>query len=269
MDGSRRRVPSARRLASASTSKTSAEFQPTDPTVELSVEWDTVWMRGRRDLMWCADVVRTTRLPGKAPHQRVIGNLGSIRNNSLKKLPARRAFWASAETCLATLGLQSDQLQHLRDKLDAFVPLPPRPRDSQRAALYAAENFIREVRHFPEISNCQRYVDEVLRSRWWKIRYPHIEHVLVRSGRGQSAIATPGPFTIALPRAMRTDRTMLHELCHFATPWRHASHGPEFARIYLQLVRRFIGARSARSLRGAFQIFGVRVQQVDGAGANE
>jgi hypothetical protein len=57
---------------------------------------------------------------------------------------------------------------------------------------------------------------------------------------------------------------ILHELAHLAQPFCTAGHGPEFAGIYLALVRRYIGVRRERSLTAAFERHGVRVQPFDG-----
>lgn len=54
-----------------------------------------------------------------------------------------------------------------------------------------------------------------------------------------------------------TPHLLVHELAHLLTPSGVASHGREFRRVYLTLVRYALGAESARALRAAFTAKGL------------
>jgi hypothetical protein len=64
---------------------------------------------------------------------------------------------------------------------------------------------------------------------------------------------------IALPKWARSERVMLHEIAHHAAPRDAAAHGPEYARIYVELVRTFMGEKPAARLLAAFEAHRVKV----------
>jgi len=142
------------------------------------------------------------------------------------------------------------------------VPKPPgerRPRDSQRSKLYRAERTVGEGQHFPSVAHCQARVDQILASAWWQTRFPALDQVQVRDGRGRRhAGAFHNRGAISLPRWSRRERVILHELAHLATPASFAAHGPEYAAVYLELVGHFMGAAAARDLAEAFRTHRVR-----------
>ncbi len=168
----------------------------------------------------------------------------------------------------------------LRKLADAFAgtlfPLadvivgPPRPtttprrrppRDSQRSRLYDAERALRGGRRFVTVEECQAYVDGVLASEWWRSRFPRVRAIRVTDGRGRRhAGAFVESARIALPKWARTERVLLHEIAHHAAPRAAAAHGPEFARIYVELVREFRGEKPARRLLAALHAHRVRVE---------
>jgi putative metallohydrolase (TIGR04338 family) len=107
------------------------------------------------------------------------------------------------------------------------------------------------------------YVERVTRSRWWRCRLPR--GVRVKDGRGtriaRGGWGTGRP-TVNLPRWARTRLVILHELAHVLTsrPGREvAAHGPEFAKTYLELVRRFEPELAPR-LRAEFKAGRVRTR---------
>jgi putative metallohydrolase (TIGR04338 family) len=59
--------------------------------------------------------------------------------------------------------------------------------------------------------------------------------------------------------AMKRRWVILHEIAHWLSP-EHEGHGPGFARMYLGLVRRFLGPDEARKLKAAFKEKKVRHQ---------
>jgi putative metallohydrolase (TIGR04338 family) len=135
-------------------------------------------------------------------------------------------------------------------------------RDSQRARLYDAERALRGGRRFVTVGECQAYVDDVLGSAWWQARFPRVREIRVTDGRGRRhAGAFVESRRIALPKWARNERVLLHEVAHHATPRDAAAHGPEYARIYVDLVHAFMGERAARRLLAAFEAHRVNVAE--------
>ena len=123
--------------------------------------------------------------------------------------------------------------------------MPP-PRDGQRAALYAWE---RSLREWPgaalSLGGCQ----ELVRTVWGD--HLRSEAPLVTDGRGRRrACYTLPSHQIRLPRWSRTTLVVLHETAHgilCKTEARIAHHGPEFARLYLNLLYRYGGVELSRA----------------------
>lgn len=136
-----------------------------------------------------------------------------------------------------------------------------KPRDSQRARLYRAERgrLGEPSVHAPPtmtMTEIRRWVGRLTRSSWWRRRFPGCRYIAVRDGRGRRSAAGQncGHFgVIKLPRWARNPLVVLHEVAHAVQPRRTAAHGPEFARIYLDLVRRWIGPRTAVRLNTAMR----------------
>lgn len=137
-----------------------------------------------------------------------------------------------------------------------------RPRDSRRKRLYDAERAA-----FPEfygpplpLPEVRRWVARIERSRWWTGRFGRTT-LEVLDGRGRRKAGgwsgwRPG---ITLPRWSRTRPIVLHEIAHAVQPPGTAAHGPEFCRLYLDLVGRWIGPEAAATLRQSMRQGGVRV----------
>ncbi len=120
------------------------------------------------------------------------------------------------------------------------------------------------------IRDCQAFVDRVVGSRWWRARQGDrgIGHVTVRDGRGRSRTACADYFVgtgrvIKLPLWGRTRPVILHELAHHLAGL-EAKHGPDFARAYLDLVRRWIGRDAAARLRAEYRAGRVKVSRTVG-----
>lgn len=129
------------------------------------------------------------------------------------------------------------------------------PRDMQRARLYAAEDGVDPGRVFDSLAATQEFVDAITNSPYWERITGAPRMIAVRDGRGRRhACAQQAWFgaEIRLPRWSRSQRIVLHELAHTITPDSCASHGPEFARAYLRLVRRFLSEEHYAALRTAF-----------------
>lgn len=115
-----------------------------------------------------------------------------------------------------------------------------RPRDTQRARVYAWEN--RFVRRAPEmtLAECQALIDSV--AKVYALRA--IEATDGRARR--NACWAPGARQIKLPRWARTRATVLHECAHTLITDLHgvracAWHGREFVAALIQLQARYRG----------------------------
>ena len=134
---------------------------------------------------------------------------------------------------------------------------PTRPRDSQRARLYRAEDEVGSGRRLPTVPLLQAYVDDLggtewFRSRWGPRRFD------VRPGHGHRRATADRDGVLQMPRWARTEVVVLHEVAHCLTPATFAAHGPEYAGVLLSLVRRAVDPGSAQRLEDAFARHRVR-----------
>lgn len=139
--------------------------------------------------------------------------------------------------------------------------------DPQKNRLYAAED-VPTSPTMATVAEVQRYVDKVLGRAYLRKKYgsrlPRKVTVLDgRMRRSACATYTWQGAVIRAPRWSRSEQTVLHELAHHIT-WRDQDHGPEFAAVYLDLVRHMLGADAAARLQARFRVHGVRV--LDSAG---
>ncbi|OBB48558.1 TIGR04338 family metallohydrolase [Mycobacterium sp. 852002-51961_SCH5331710] len=162
------------------------------------------------------------------------------------------------------------------------------PRDSQRAKVYAAEEFVRTLfdraaehgnrvidffgttltlpteARFASVESVQRYVDEVLALPAVRRRWPRGAPLGVRPRRGASAahyeldddgavIAVPEVRTRWALRELVVLHEIAHHLCEAAPP-----HGPEFVGTFCELADTVMGPEVAHVLRVVYAKEGVR-----------
>ncbi len=137
--------------------------------------------------------------------------------------------------------------------------------------MYRAESFVKDpaFERLETIDEIQAWVNSLTQTRWWRtyklpsakksshrvggISYESIE---VRDGRSRRSAA--GAFgVIKMPKWSRTKLIILHEVAHAITT-EPPGHGRQFARIYLDLVTRFLGVDAGRQLKVAYVAGGVR-----------
>jgi putative metallohydrolase (TIGR04338 family) len=150
---------------------------------------------------------------------------------------------------------------------DATVGTRPRSRrDAQRTRLYLAETPLASS-PLPGLDACARFVDRVVGSLWWHVRFPDRDLAMVprlRPGNGARQAfyreEEDGP-TITLPRRYRTKGVVLHELVHFALGLESGlpHHGRTFARVLLDATAEFCGAERAAALAESYREHGVHV----------
>lgn len=129
-------------------------------------------------------------------------------------------------------------------------------RDSQRAKVYRAETDLYGcLDPEPEmpLAACQALANRVM--AYCKER----AHVAICDGRGKRR-AHANCWAITLPRWARRRLWVLHEAAHVVThriAMRRQKpiqgHGREFARLYIKLVRHFIGRTEASLLKQSFK----------------
>ncbi len=166
-------------------------------------------------------------------------------------------------------------------------------RDSQRSKLYDAERCLQRFDTMTgsvELDAVAAFYDKVTRTKFFRSLWQEMTGreipkgaILFRLAGGRGArggflgyVRDPDPpcptcgakrFTVRprvfvkAPHWARKDHLLLHELAHCVTLAMRteiASHGREFVRVYLRLVRRFVGEDAHTALRDEFRKRGVR-----------
>ena len=155
----------------------------------------------------------------------------------------------------------------------------PRPKDMQRARVYASEHF--EQRSAlsrrlltggkkystgnVHIEACQAYVDAIVSRKWFIARWGPGWTIAVVQKSGGSAYGGNRGWRrgrMTLPVFARSEPVILHELAHCLTnhDTKIAHHGPEWAGVYLELVRYAVGKDAAAVVREKFNTKGRRVR---------
>ncbi|MCZ4517315.1 TIGR04338 family metallohydrolase [Rhodococcus ruber] len=166
-----------------------------------------------------------------------------------------------------------------------------RARDTQRSAVYDAEQLVRTMfdraeerdiravqvmgsqitlpveRKFASIASVQAYIDAVLALDWVAATWPAAGRVITvraRSGSG-AAHYEPDTATIAVPLhhgnrawALR-ELVVLHELAHHFADENEQQHGGAFVNRYITLVGELIGSEAGFVLRAMMAESGVRI----------
>jgi putative metallohydrolase (TIGR04338 family) len=113
----------------------------------------------------------------------------------------------------------------------------------------------------PGLEACARFVDRVVGTLWWNVRFPerHLGAVpRLRPGNGARQAfyreEVTGP-TITLPRRYRTKGVVLHELVHWALGLESGlpAHGRTFARVLLDATDEFCGEARAAELAASYR----------------
>lgn len=137
--------------------------------------------------------------------------------------------------------------------------VPNRIHDTQRERVYAAERLVGEEPIFESLTAVQAWIDGIVASDWWQKRFPKIKKIVALDGRGRNngvggrLTGHPEIGYVRLPKATRYRLYILHEMAHVAQPQWSACHGKEFCRVFMALVRRWMGRAAAHALRNAFR----------------
>jgi putative metallohydrolase (TIGR04338 family) len=131
-------------------------------------------------------------------------------------------------------------------------------RDKACKGVYAAEDALQEAGpRFKRLKDVQSYVDGVCASQWWQQRF-ELRSVEVR-GSPQKGVAYADKKRIHLPYWGRKPIVVLHELAHLVQPEETKAHGPEYVRLYCDLVREFMGQEVFSSLLAGLRSRKVRI----------
>jgi len=162
-------------------------------------------------------------------------------------------------------------------------------RDSQRAKVYAAEQFVRTLfdraaehgspaveffgtqltlppeGRFGSVASVQRYVDDVLALPAVRQRWPHVSALKVRARRAATAAhyeSRNGGGVIAVPDRDTADWALrelvvLHEVAHHLCQ-AEPPHGPEFVATICTLTELVMGPELGHVLRVVYAKQGVR-----------
>jgi len=123
-----------------------------------------------------------------------------------------------------------------------------RVRDFQRRRVYNSELVFKQGHPLADKYQTKEevtlFVSMVYEDEWFIRQYGRRSLPSIRfPSRGRAAYAT-GTHLLSLPEWAWTDLIILHEISHLildADPTPTATHGPEFCRIFLDCVRRFMG----------------------------
>jgi putative metallohydrolase (TIGR04338 family) len=162
------------------------------------------------------------------------------------------------------------------------------PRDTQRAKVYAAEQFVRTLfdradehgnraidffgsrltlppeGRFASVPAVQRYVDDVLTHPAVRRRWPAAGELTVRPRRGATAAhyeRADGTATVAVPDRRTTwalrELVVLHEIAHHLVD-SDPPHGPEFVATFCELAAMVMAPEVGHVLRVVYAREGVR-----------
>jgi len=144
-------------------------------------------------------------------------------------------------------------------------------RDNQRSKLYKAENMFRKTykgKPLPSVKDVEKYCASLLKSKWFKRKFPRLQVISVHDGRGHRRAVCytdgytldgqPTVITIAIPLWARNESVVLHEICHGLIQKHKAWHGWEFAKIMTMLIQNRMGKEEAKYLKDCYKEFRVK-----------
>lgn len=125
--------------------------------------------------------------------------------------------------------------------------------DTQRLAVYDAMVASQiEGKWFGHLNSLRDYVDVVVYSDWWRAHFSECRLIVAREARGQTRGAA-GPLGggaegtyISLPQEAWYELYVLHEIAHCPLLGLEVEkHGPEYCRVFLDLVEQFMSRDDA------------------------
>lgn len=149
-----------------------------------------------------------------------------------------------------------------------------RTRDGQKSKLYKAERTalnLFDKMEFGSAVECEIFVGRVLANQRAraavfaagrpfapaKTLWPGRVRVRQMKANARGANASPVFGVIGIARTAMTKAVLLHELAHICTP-DDVGHGPQYAAVYLALVKSVLGTASYKALKASFKTGKVR-----------
>lgn len=130
-------------------------------------------------------------------------------------------------------------------------------RDSQRKRLYDAERATTmwNVGFVSDIHLLREYVKKITASKWFAKHYPYYHNIGIEVKDGRCCRFARGSTRgyIIMPRWSRFQLVILHEIAHVVTHCSVAFHGREFAKVFLNLVKHFMGTAAYVELKASFK----------------
>lgn len=162
------------------------------------------------------------------------------------------------------------------DRIDTKPSIPKETmskalRDNQKSKVYASEaaafDRYKTSPEFKTTDECDAFLRKVMSGKVFQRTYPYTKdwNILIRAGQGTrkasaSQITLDGETwrVITLPKWARRKEVILHELAHHINDVEskdkpYASHGWEFAVIFLDLVQKGMGKAAKQRLKDEFK----------------
>jgi putative metallohydrolase (TIGR04338 family) len=133
------------------------------------------------------------------------------------------------------------------------------PRDFQRQKVYDAEKTVeKETCVFWSVQEMQEYVNRCLKSSFFQNNFS-VKSIEIKDGRGRRRpccqYVIPSVYCIIkMPKFCRNELILIHEITHATLSDADvSSHGAEYCRNYLLLVKEFISEPTYNKLVDAFK----------------
>lgn len=143
-------------------------------------------------------------------------------------------------------------------------------RDSQRIKVYRAEWEIKKTSPlgWGKSDNVRKFVTKVLTSAYVTRRYGKLPIPKIEPKHHGRATYSGYWQRIELPRWAMTKETVLHEVAHHIVHWKYGSrcagHGPEFVKVFLELLSHFISKEHAKQIQSLYAQQGVKTLNASG-----
>lgn len=108
-------------------------------------------------------------------------------------------------------------------------------KDYQKQRVYNSERCVGP--RLETVPQMQSYVDKMVKSAWWKKRYPRVKRIIVKDGRGRRRACAEygyGYMVVKMPKWARNEGVLLHEMAH--TVNMSVKHGPKYVGNYLAMI---------------------------------
>ena len=136
-----------------------------------------------------------------------------------------------------------------------------RERDNQRKKVYRAENeaFNNKpyILKFDDLKQVDKFLKRIFKSKWFQKKFPNFKNFIVKYGRSRTRAcgwSSGDCAKMKLPVWTRNNWIVLHELSHgLVFQGGNAFHDMEYCKVYLELVKKWIGKDAANDLKVSFK----------------